>query len=526
MKNILFIIFNILCIAAYSETYYIDPAGRDTISNDGSKKFPWKSLSYACSRVHKAGDTIHVNQGSFIETAQSLLDPGVNIEGEGISSVIISRISKESQFTILLKSEKSATDGNQSISRIKMDGNALMAYGALQTAYRKNVDINNCTIVDFNYYGVSFINGEPPLTYATGNKFHDNVITNCSGFYSGNRGALEIQGQDGMLIFNNRIVASRADNKNGDCIYGVEGFIKNCKIYNNTFIKTFVPGKTAWDFAIELWNILGGVEIYNNTIIGSIDVTRLNKGSSAYSAYIHDNNIGQKALISSESTRGIALEHNASDIIIEHNHIENVAAGIMVNTQYPGVRVQNLNIRCNIFFNIGVADSYLDYKGWGILWGAGDGDHVQTTTISNIEILNNTFYGCTGARTSMWGIELPDSGHGKNVIVRNNIVCNFDYAPVYTRQGDKAGVTLDSVSIENNIFYKNGNNNIPKYSGIFPTNNTTKNNITDDPKFVSTKDFHLKAGSPAIGTGLKISGLRVDFEGRKYKNPPSIGAYE
>jgi hypothetical protein len=47
-----------------------------------------------------------------------------------------------------------------------------------------------------------------------------------------------------------------------------------------------------------------------------------------------------------------------------------------------------------------------------------------------------------------------------------------------------------------------------------------------DPRFVLPgKDFHLKSGSPAIGSGESI-GLREDFAGKPVHNPPSIGAYE
>ena len=47
--------------------YYVDVNGND--SNDGSIQKPWRSLHYAASRV-KAGDTVLINPGKFIETKQ------------------------------------------------------------------------------------------------------------------------------------------------------------------------------------------------------------------------------------------------------------------------------------------------------------------------------------------------------------------------------------------------------------------------------------------------------------------------
>jgi parallel beta-helix repeat protein len=50
-----------------SIVHYVDMNGDD--SNDGSKHRPWKSLHYAAGRV-KAGDTLLINPGKYIETKQ------------------------------------------------------------------------------------------------------------------------------------------------------------------------------------------------------------------------------------------------------------------------------------------------------------------------------------------------------------------------------------------------------------------------------------------------------------------------
>jgi uncharacterized repeat protein (TIGR02059 family) len=522
MRKVFTILLFTYCLAAYPATYYIDPSGQDVSSRTGSKTAPWKTLAYACSRVRASGDIIHVNTGTYNETAQSNLAAGVSIEGDGVNSNIISHITKLNTFTILLSSSSEAADGKQHISNLRMDGNSLTAYGAIRVAYRKNVEIYSCTFVNFNYAGVSFINGEPPSTYATGNKFHDNTITNCSGYFDGNLGSLEIQGQDGMLIYNNNFTLNRSDGMNGDLIYGVEGFLKNVKIYNNILNKTFIPETTPWDFAIEFWNCQGGVEIYDNTITGSIDLVNSSKVTSTYCVWIHDNIIGQKSLMAFESIRGILLEATESDIIIERNLISNVAVGVFLDQIGSARTVSNLNINSNIFTNLGVSDAGDNSKGWGIYWTA---ESYKNHTVNNINICNNVIQGHSGSRSTMWGINLPHIGTTKNVTIRNNIIKDFDYAPVYayTQTGSE---TIDVLSIENNIFYQTGNNNTPKYTGITPTNNTTRNNIASNPLFVSSSDFRLQPGSPAIGKGLRITGVTIDYDGKAYNDPPSIGAYE
>ena len=58
-----------------------------------------------------------------------------------------------------------------------------------------------------------------------------------------------------------------------------------------------------------------------------------------------------------------------------------------------------------------------------------------------------------------------------------------------------------------------------------PTNYTFSDNITTDPAFVSTTDFHLQAGSPCINAGIDV-GLTTDYDGQAVSDPPEIGAYE
>ena len=527
MKETFIVLLLFVSLSTRSQnTYYIDPSGSDD-TGKGTVSSPWKSLNKACATVKTSGDIIHVNSGIYNETEQSLLVAGVSIEGVGSASVINSHFTKG--YSISLYSPKEGINGNQHISNIKMDGNYYTAYGAISIFGRSNVEIYNCTFINFSDYGVSFKAGlkAPPGIFATANSFHDNIETNCAGQTGGeddNKDALEINGQDGMLIYNNRISDNRASGLNGNCIGGVEGYLKNVKIYNNTLHKTFVPGITPWDFALEFWDFLGGVEIYDNDINGSIDVGGyLNiKGSSEYSVWIHDNMIGQSALLSSGSVRGILIESSTNDVIIERNLIKNVANGIYFSQFQDFRKVTNIRLSYNIFDNIGVSDEGTDSLGWGINW-ASENNHNHI--VDNINIWNNVFIGSTGARSNMWGINLPNIGTATNVSIKNNIIENFDYCPIFSN--DDSGIaSIDILSIENNIFYNNGNNNLPKYSEIRPSHTITQNNLISNPLFVSSSDFHLQFTSPAhTDPGLYV-GLTLDYDSVEVLNPPDRGAYE
>jgi hypothetical protein len=474
---------------------------------------------------------------------QSVLKAGVSIEGMGVTSVIHSYVSGD--FTIMLSNAAEGTKGNQHISNIKMDGSSLQAYAPIKVWKRSNVEIYNCTFIDFSEWGVSFEGGNDglPSIYATGNKFHDNVVINCSNYYypgidgdtdktSGDgRGLLQISGQQTMEIYDNILTqTARSTWHNGHCIKGIMGYNKDIKIYRNTMTRAAFQNET-WDFAMEFWSSRGGIEVYDNVISGGVDFSggegipgiSNQKGAYAYSVYIHDNVIGPDsyAVGNSRLTKGIYIEQSAEGVIIERNWIKNVDMGIytplVTKSDGSGRIFNNIWINSNVFQNIGRSsgDTYGIYMpiyptlttGW---------------TCNNVNICNNTIIASSGV-SSGYGIVLPAMGGTTNVTVRNNIVYGFPTA-VYGQGA--SGVTLDILSIENNDFYNNGNSNLPKYNNLTPTNNTTKNNITSDPLFISSSDFHLEPSSPAIRKGLKIPGLTIDFEGNTFNDPPSTGAFE
>jgi hypothetical protein len=61
---------------------------------------------------------------------------------------------------------------------------------------------------------------------------------------------------------------------------------------------------------------------------------------------------------------------------------------------------------------------------------------------------------------------------------------------------------------------------------VYSGSGTVQKNLTGNPLFISSTDFHLQASSPAIGKGQSITGLTTDYDGNTLNDPPSIGAYE
>ena len=180
--------------------------------------------------------------------------------------------------------------------------------------------------------------------------------------------------------------------------------------------------------------------------------------------------------------------------------------GIYVDGAFNG-GVNNLIIRDNIFYRI--------ERGWGI--------QVYPNAVGGLAILNNTFM---WANPWQVGHIIFAGGGATNLRVENNI----SYSPLtsFLHFYDTSGYTG---TVAHNMTY-NGTVSDATPSGV----TFTANNDNTDPKLVSVgdstiddgvlPDAHLTAGSPAIGSGVTLPEVTVDFSGAPRSNPPSIGALE
>ena len=512
MRKVLILFFSFLSFSLSASTYYIDDSGNDNTGN-GSASNPWRSLYKACNSVKTPGDIIHVNAGTYIEIRPSILAVNVSIEGEGVNSLIVSRYQSSNNYDGIIQLI-SGTNTNQHISNIKLDGDKLTGYQAISIYDRDNVSIHDCVIVDFYLEGIDFGGGTQ-----TGNRVFNNIITNCAGFTNDEHACLSINDNAGMHIFNNYFTQnSRPDGQNGVCIESWQG-LKDCKIYNNTIIGPVrTSTKNNWSFAIEFWKTQGGIEIYDNNISGLIDFGKdVYKGNYAYGLDFHHNTVGWDEL-QSEHTDGIQFEQTIESVIIRNNLFKNLETPIyFCQYNYTDDYVKDIYIYNNLLVNVGMRNS--NY-GAAIFFESGP---VPPIYEDNINIWNNTIIADPAYPTD-YGIWIPSCNKVTNLSIRNNIIVGFTDAPIYANLNASSG-SVNLLSIENNLLYNNGNNNTPKYVNITPTNITYKNNIVDNPDFVSETDFHLSAASPAIGSGIPISNITTDFEGSSVPNPPNMGCY-
>jgi len=482
MKFFLTLLTVVLFQTLFANTYYISPAGSDGNGN-GTASSPWKTLFKATLSAARPGDIIHVFPGVYIENIKSSLAVGVSIEGEGANCIIQSTLTQ--QFVpIILAQSPEGTNGNQSISFLKFDGNKQSTSWAIGIGGRSNVVIHDCIFMDFDESGVSFsginalLTPGAPAIYATGNKFYNNTLTNCAKNDGYGRGGLQFGGQEGMLIYNNVLTQSgRGFAKNGWPLkMANEGYIRGCKIYNNKIIKQPYLGNTGgedgWNFAMEFWNV-EGLEIYGNTIQGALDIANCSKGNYEYGLYVHNNTFSQQAS-PLKYEDGIILETNESDVWIKNNSFKNITTGIVFSPHDygggSGVDVHRIVIDSNVFENLGIRGGG---QGMGIRWN--NTDFNPSTYVSDITVSNNKFIAVTGANAAVIGVHLPGYQGpviSRNIKIINNLIQGFQYAPIAANPA--SGV--DSLWIENNRFYGNGNNNEPLYTSGVPTNIIQKNN--------------------------------------------------
>lgn len=527
-------------------TYYIDPAGSDTIG-DGSILLPWLTLGKATSTV-TSGNTIHVNTGTYTQSTQCNLATGVSIEGEGVGVSIINSTQTGTWSNFIEMSSAEGTNGNQHISGLTLDGGyvseaSVKTWVGLWITGRSNVTVYDCTFSNWKqtamiFNGITDTNPGTDVGYtkATGNSVYNCDILNCAAMYTGTgQGALMIGFQDGFTVHDCLIQQDqRANFTNGWPIkYWNQGWLDACKIYNNTLIKKAYagtyPGENGdWDFCIELFSI-AGLEIYGNTIQGAIDLNYNYEKSYGYGVWIHDNIIGH-ATQGTKVEGSIILEFRTEAAIIENNTFYNNTYGISYNTRgvannggdrenfvggnTPGgysYIVDNV-IQNNLFYNF--------YQGTGIgnrFFIGVISEGTDDPQINNMKIYNNTM---VADDTDPFGIGIDltsmPNGDGQDIYVQNNITEGITGA--YLR--GSTTTNIDTCFVTNNNAYQCGNSNTPLWPGGNPSTYTVTDNIIADPLFVGGTDYTLQSGSPCIDAGIDVglpySGIAPDIGYAEY----------
>src|SRR5579862_6564320 len=232
---------------------------------------------------------------------------------------------------------------------------------------------------------------------------------------------------------------------------------------------------------------------------------------------------------------GIHSNDAAHHITIRGNRIEYIAnrpsfTGLGLPGMYTNPACHDFIVDGNVFHDIGRSNpSQLD--------------HALYLHGTNMSVTNNVFYSMRRG----WSIQTAEGVDG--LLIANNVFA-FENAPGKTGQIMLWG-RLVNVNIRNNIFYDAERFAITRYEASISSCSIDHNMIYGssalqlimdasgcsvhdnrsgvDPMFVeATKepyDFHLRAGSPAIGTGAPAT-VPTDFDGlTRSSGHPDVGAF-
>lgn len=264
------------------------------------------------------------------------------------------------------------------------------------------------------------------------------------------------------------------------------------------------------------------VDVNGNRVQNSVGITLINveiKRWRFHGLYVEANditlrscNIHDQASVSCiPNTRWYGVYfHNGTGLIELCTMQNNPGGGIQVFPGSLAFPINGLRIRRNKIFGNNSCDTS---DVGGIIVHASD----VVGAVDNVEIYNNLIYdNKPPVSINPNGIRASNQARGTK-IWNNTIYGHPNYGIVIQN--------TTNTDCRNNIVYGNTTGQINQSGN---TGLTSSSNVTTNPLFANeaTRDFHLLLGSPAIGTGVVIAQVSVDYDGVPRGNPPDVGAYE
>jgi uncharacterized repeat protein (TIGR02059 family) len=518
LKNALIILFLIISTIASATDYYICSSGKDT-NNGLSSSTPWKTIAKVNASSFSAGDTIFFNKGDIWR--ETLIIPS---SGNAGAYIVFSSYGTGSAPKILGSIEVTAW-----------------------TRDNGNVWYSNNIISDPYNMGTWTSPGNIYFKETDGDISWGRVKKTTKGDLASE--------YDWIWISNHIYIYSPTDpNKRYS---GVEvSQIANCIILNNKDNLTFDGIEIAYSGSTgigETWSQINtsGL-IVRNCHIHHIGI-KSSVGAYGLSVY-HSNMLIQNNIIHDSGRRNISL--NIYDRAIAVNNIT-----IEGNTLYHGFHttgvdissggvgtLNNILIRNNLIYDdvSETLDGVESYQSNGIYT-----ENVGTGSVSNLYITNNVIINATSSALQLSGLSSsyvynntiygvnPNLVVGNgiflgtgNCVIKNNIIYSNAVAAINTgyrsiHVAETAGIVISDY----NLFYCEDAAARPiAWRGLsYITANWFNYKLVSgqdshspnpaNPAFVSSSDYRLQSGSPAIDAGVDVG---LPYNGKA----PDIGAFE
>ncbi|GBC63748.1 hypothetical protein DENIS_4746 [Desulfonema ishimotonii] len=518
----MFIIVAALFISStgWAATYYVSPQGNDA-TGDGSQISPWKSLSHACSRVKRFGDTIYINSGAYTDNNTCDLSVGVKIEGAGKELV---SINTSAGTYINATSGMPVTDGSNQIFGISFYGTG--SNTCMYSEGRSNQEIHDCYFKDFNT-AVHILGKRPMRNNCSDNE--SETATYCEDDFRKSIQPSDTDWAEDVKVYNNTIINAKLNFKT----------IKRAKIHHNQidnsasfksgvghtafwwnnvefYSNTITVQTVAWrTIALEVWMVENNTEFRDNRTNGWFSILLNPNGPNTPYSWKIVNNTFESNVVRGMESRAVdaALEtcYHVKNVLIEGNYFVNTGSE---NTYKMAIGIwghgenKNFIIRNNVIYNMDWTGVYIQ---------SNDTTKPQFFDGDDIYFYNNVVE--FESASDHYGVYIHDgAGDIDNVKVRNNIFMTAHRgAIVYP-----AGHSVSGVEFVNNDFYNGTGYVYDTGSGGF---SMVSNNYTFKPDIQQTgsrPEYYYRAKDS--NANIIDAGMDVGFS---YSGgAPDIGAYE
>ncbi len=238
--------------------------------------------------------------------------------------------------------------------------------------------------------------------------------------------------------------------------------------------------------------------------------------------YMHDNHLAADDHGAGHSWGGDGIMLNGSgNIEVAYNDFINCYGPMSIPPYKSGGAVEFYANNPNVFMHHNYAINGHEFSELG----SEGGTDSNVTWAYNLQVNNGALVGLHV------GGPFSTTFHGLRVINNTVIATDNGQSPYffYKDGGNATGLTAGDLVVRNNIFYASGTNMTLDQNPEVPFthdhnlyNGLTEFNVSPDgteqnadPKFVNfaAGDYHLQAGSPAIGGALLPAPSSVDFDG-------------